>query len=619
MQPRTGPARTPGSPIDHGSEDELLRAVKEAASAEYDVLGEMGKGERGSVVYLGRERSSKKLVALKLRRNGNEYELSVVRQLDATVPAMGLMCPACHVDLVGWGRFCSHCGQDLSSARPNGASSEQLIQAVQTAAAGKYEVLGEMERPDGNGAVYFARENASQRLVALRLTREAASDGAESFALGETQVIKPLVASLGATYGSSATRMETDPAQSARNVAPSPRSPQPSAKSPTPPSVMIPEPLPDEELPPFPKERLPVLPIVSAAAIVVVLVGVFFATRGGGIGSNAVADAPAGTATVPAAAVAIPPTPAESGYVAIGTLPASALVMVNGKSYDTRQLTLLPGVYRLSATAPGYRGASDRVVVTAGQAITWSPVLERAPVVTKKPRAVVAQKPTTPAAPNCFNAYSDKKWAAAFAACTREGNAGNQSAQRNLGVMYEQGLGAPHDDVIAANWFRKAALTGNRDAAFQLATMYENGRGVSQDPAQAINWYRKAALLGDGDSQVKLGTAYENGKGVAKDAGEAAAWYQRASDQGSLFATNHLGALYADGRGVPRDEAKAVKLFQSAAGKGDAQGQYNLATMYAKGRGVARSDSSANALYVKSARQGFADAIKEANRRKLKI
>lgn len=618
MQPRNGSARSPGSPTDQGSEDELLRAVKDAAASEYEILGEMGRGERGSVVYLARERASKKLVALKLRRNAGEYELSVVRELDATVPAMGLMCPACHVDLVGWGRFCSHCGQDLSSARPNGASTEQLIQAVQAAASGKYEVLGEMERPDGNGAVYFARENASQRLVALRLTRESAGDGAESFALGVTQVIKPLVASLGATYGSPASRMDSDPAEMTRAAAPSARSPQPSAKSPTPPSVMLPDPISDEELPPFPRERRPMWPIVSGAAILVMLVVVFAATRSARRGSNAATDVPAGTALVPPAAVAIPPTPAESGYVAIGSLPASARVMVNGQSYEARQITLLPGVYRLAATAPGYRGASERVEVVAGQSITWSPVLERVPSA-PKPRAVAHKAATPVAAPNCFNAYSDKKWAAAFTACTREANAGNQSAQRNLAVMYEQGLGAPHDDVIAANWFRRAASTGNRDASFQLATMYENGRGVSQDLSQAINWYRKAALLGDGDSQVKLGMAYENGKGVAKDPGEAAAWYQRASDQGSLYATNHLGALYADGRGVPRDEATAVKLFQSAASKGDAQAQYNLATMYAKGRGVARSDSSANALYVKSARQGYADAIKEANRRKLKI
>lgn len=614
MQRRTGSGRSPGSPNDQGSEDDLLRAVKDAAASEYEILGEMGRGERGSVVYLARERATGKLVALRLRPDGGEFELSVVRELDSTVPSMGLMCPACHVDLVGWGRFCSHCGQDLSSARPNGASSEQLIKAVQTAAAGKYEVLGEMERPDGNGVVYFARENSSQRLVALRLTREPATDGGESFALGVTQVIKPLVASLGATYGSPATRMASDSDPTTRAAVPSARSPQPSARSPTPPSVMLP--VPDAELAPLPQQPRSRIPVVSAAGVLLVLLVAIFAMRRHRSIASAAPDVPPDSALAAPAAAAIPPAPAESGYVSIGSLPTAARLMVNGRSFESRQLTLLPGVYRLAATAPGYRGASERVVVTAGQTINWSPVLERAPAVvaSRKP----APKPVTAAAPNCFNAYSDKNWAAALTACTREANAGNQSAQRNLGVMYDQGLGAPHDPVIAANWFRRAAETGNRDATFQLASMYENGRGVSRDMAQAVNWYRKAALLGDGDSQVKLGVAYENGNGVAKNVGEAAAWYQRASDQGSLFATNRLGSIYADGKGVQKDEAKAVKLFQSAAAKGDAQGQYNLAMMYEKGRGVARSDSAANALLEKSAKQGNADAVREANRRKLK-
>ena len=138
------------------------------------------------------------------------------------------------------------------------------------------------------------------------------------------------------------------------------------------------------------------------------------------------------------------------------------------------------------------------------------------------------------AAPNCLNAYSDKNWAAALVACTREANAGNLPAQRNLGTIYDQGLGVNKDPAQAALWFRKAAEAGNRDATFQLATMYENGRGVPQDQKQALDWYRKAALLGDGDSQVKLGRAYLDGKSVDENEGEASAWFQRAADQGNL-------------------------------------------------------------------------------------
>lgn len=619
MERQTGSRRLTGSPRDQGGDDDLLRAVKEAAAAEYDILGEMGRGERGSVVYLAREKASQKLVALKLRPDGGEYELSVVRELDASVPAMGNKCPSCKVDLVGWGRFCSHCGKDLSGTRSGEASREELLKAVQGAAEGEYEVLGEMARSEGGGVVYFAREIKSGRLVALRLTREQESDGSESYALGVTQVIKPLVASLGATYASPTSVMEAAHAPASRTAAPSARSPQPTAKSPTPPSVMVPDPLmEEEEEPPAPRKRSPIIPIAAVAAIVLIGGGLFVFSDSKRNNPDTMQDSSQPAALPPTAVVAPPVAAApESGFVAIGSLPAATRVTLNGKVVDDRQLSLLPGKYQLAASAPGFRTVSQRVSVVAGQTFTWSPTMEPVRAVAQAPAA--APKAVTPAAPNCLNAYSDKNYAAALTACTREANAGNQSAQRNLGVMYDQGLGVPRDAAQAALWFRKAAETGNRDATFQLATMYENGRGVPQDQKQAIDWYRKAALLGDGDSQVKLGRAYEDGKGVDKDQGEAAAWYQRAADQGNLFALNRLGAMYADGKGVHKDEAKAVKLYQAAAARNDSQAQFNLATMYAKGRGIAKSDSAANDLYVKSAKQGYPDAVKEAKHRNLKF
>jgi hypothetical protein len=233
MERQTGSTRLTGSPGGQGGvgggggDDDLLRAVKEAAAAEYEILGEMGRGERGSVVYLSRERASQKLVALKLRPDGGEYELSVLRELDASVPAMGNKCPSCKVDLVGWGRFCSHCGKDLSGTRSGEASREELLKAVQGAAEGEYEVLGEMQRSEGGGVVYFARELKSGRLVALRLTREQESDGSESYALGVTQVIKPLVASLGATYASPTSVMQAA-------GGPPPPAPPPTTRTPPP-------------------------------------------------------------------------------------------------------------------------------------------------------------------------------------------------------------------------------------------------------------------------------------------------------------------------------------------------------------------------------------------------
>jgi TPR repeat protein len=621
MERQTGSTRLSESQPGRENDDDLLRAVKEAAAAQYEILGEIGRGERGSVMYLGRERANRKLVILKLRPDAGSYELSVARDLDSSLVGGARTCPFCNGNLFGGGRFCSHCGKDVSGAHP----SEATLAAVQRAAEGQYEVLGEMERSEGIGIVYFARELRSGRIVALRITREMQSDGTETIELGVTQVIKPLVASLGGTYASTGPAAR-EPAVATARAVPTARSPQPIARSVTPPNVIVPDDvLAVSDAPPREKRSFPVMPATVAAALVVVG-GAYFMLSGSSRSEPDASQDPPTSVIVPAAAPAPAPPPApapvvtvDSGAISIGSLPKAARVTLNGKVVSDRYLSLLPGRYQLAVSAPGYRAVSQGIDLNSGQRLEWNPVLQSKKKGAPAAKERVAEPTRSAAAPNCFNAYSEKSWDAALVACKREASAGNQSAQRNLGAIYDQGLGTARDPAQAAIWYRKAAETGNRDATFQLATMYENGRGVPQDQRQAIDWYRKAALLGDADSQVKLGRAYIDGKGVAKDAGEASAWFQRAADQGNLYALDKLGAMYLDGIGVRKDEARGARLYQAAAAKGDAQAEFNLAELYAKGRGVQRSDSAANDLFVKAARKGNPDAIKEARRRNLKF
>ncbi|MEP7065431.1 MAG: PEGA domain-containing protein [Gemmatimonadota bacterium] len=628
--------RIAGSPGQQGrsGEDELLPAVRAAATAEYEILSEMGRGERGTVVYLARERSTQKLVALKLRPDGSDYELSVLRELDATVPSTDNTCPFCKATLHGWGRFCSHCGKDLFGAQPDDGSREELLAVVRELADGEYDVLGEMQRSEGGGVVYFARELDSGRLVALRLIRQEDSEGAHAYSLGVTQVIKPLLASLGASNPASTSGTRMPAATPLRSTAATPRLPQPAARSVTPPSVMVPDDYSLEKETAPPKKRVPIIPIALGVAVLLIA-GTLVRFSGSPRSTTDLSQDPSENVVVAAPAPALAPGPPASAAVAtpridsatvsIQSLPSGARLTVNGKPVNGRLLSLLPGSYQLAVTAPGFESTSERIDVSGGQMLTWTPAMQSAKSTAKPPskkarvetKTEITKRPA--AAPTCFDAYSEKKYTMALLECTREANAGNQPAQRNLAVMYDQGLGVTENPTQAAVWFRKAAETGNRDAAFQLASMYENGRGVSKDQKSAIDWYRKAALLGDGDAQVKLGREYADGKGVTRDDGEASAWFQRAADQGSLYALNRLGAMYADGKGVRKDESKSVKLFQAASAKGDAQGQFNLAAMYAKGRGVQKSDSAANDLYIKSAKQGYADAIKEARRRNLRF
>ena len=85
---------------------------------------------------------------------------------------------------------------------------------------------------------------------------------------------------------------------------------------------------------------------------------------------------------------------------------------------------------------------------------------------------------------------------------------GDKRAQFFMGVMYEQGLGVPHDDKAAAGWYSKAAEQGDVEAQYNLGRMYDLGQGVPQNDKLAAEWYRKAAELGDAEAQYSLGVMY---------------------------------------------------------------------------------------------------------------
>jgi hypothetical protein len=179
--------------------DEVLEAVREAAANEFTVLGEIGRKPDGTIAYLARDHSSKKLVALRLTRggaSGNDYLLEVASQLDATVPAPHSTCPQCSVAVRGWERFCTQCGVNLWSDRGAGErwNKDDLLKAVQQATSGKFEVLGEMSRSEG-GAVYFAREVETGKIEALRLQKE----GEGNYSIGLTGVLQRFAGSIS-TY-----------------------------------------------------------------------------------------------------------------------------------------------------------------------------------------------------------------------------------------------------------------------------------------------------------------------------------------------------------------------------------------------------------------------------------
>lgn len=186
----------------------------------------------------------------------------------------------------------------------------------------------------------------------------------------------------------------------------------------------------------------------------------------------------------------------------------------------------------------------------------------------------------------------------------RAAEGGDVSAQHELGMMYEHGLGMPKDQQAAIFWYTSAAQSGSEHAQYKLAGMYESGHVVGQDYAIALKWLRKAAEAGLAEAQYKIGFYLEQGRGTQQKYSEAAAWYISAASQGMPDAQFRLGLLYETGKGVPRDPESAVRYYTEAASKGNANAQYNLGVLYVTGEGVPKDLNLATQYFEAAAAHG---------------
>ena len=79
---------------------------------------------------------------------------------------------------------------------------------------------------------------------------------------------------------------------------------------------------------------------------------------------------------------------------------------------------------------------------------------------------------------------------------------GNASAQKNMGVLYNNGKGVPQDYKTAVKWYRLAAEQGNAHAQMQLGAKYALGQGVPKNYVRADMWYIIAESKGDKDATI---------------------------------------------------------------------------------------------------------------------
>jgi len=100
----------------------------------------------------------------------------------------------------------------------------------------------------------------------------------------------------------------------------------------------------------------------------------------------------------------------------------------------------------------------------------------------------------------------------------------------------------PQNAAASAKWVQKAAMQGVATAQDDLALMYQKGVGVPKDAAAATTWAKRAAAQGQGHAQYMLGGFYASGSSVPKDAVEAYKWMYMATIYPSIDDRTRLQA-----------------------------------------------------------------------------
>jgi TPR repeat protein len=175
--------------------------------------------------------------------------------------------------------------------------------------------------------------------------------------------------------------------------------------------------------------------------------------------------------------------------------------------------------------------------------------------------------------------------------------AGDPAGLHSIGWLYEQGFGVPKDFAQAREWYEKAAAAGLSAANASLGRLYMNGTGVAKDPVRARSLLETAAAGGEPVAMRLLGLIYDRGMGVAPDPVRARQWFEKGAADGDAWSMNNLGWLYEQGRGAPKDYAQARQWYEKARGLGIRFATVNLGRMYEEGIGVPADPARAKSLF----------------------
>lgn len=199
---------------------------------------------------------------------------------------------------------------------------------------------------------------------------------------------------------------------------------------------------------------------------------------------------------------------------------------------------------------------------------------------------------------------------------------GEPTAQTWLGTLYYASREIPLEQNFheGARWMRAAAEQGDSTAQYNLGVIYEHGMGVAEDPAEAVRWYQAAAAAGDAYANAALlilgalpgaemdGESAALRPAVAAGDGGALGQLVTLAFSGDADAQALLGAFYLSGRYYSQDYAEALKNFRAAADKDEAAARFLLGMMHEHGLGTSPDRGEAARWYEAAADAGFEPA-----------
>jgi uncharacterized protein len=191
-------------------------------------------------------------------------------------------------------------------------------------------------------------------------------------------------------------------------------------------------------------------------------------------------------------------------------------------------------------------------------------------------------------------------------------DAGEGAGCQNAGRGYELGLGVPKDVVRAVSFYQRGCAASDILACESLGWSLFRGAGIDKDEARAVTLFRRACDQGNSAGCNNLGLAMEQGRGTTKDERRAAELYQQACDKNNAFGCLNLAWVYQRGNVLAKDEARATALFQRSCDGGNANGCINVGYAYANGRGVNKDEVRGVGLYQRACDSGSADGCMRA-------